>query len=143
MSVAVDTSALIPALLASHEHHERALSALLRVRRGEAELVVPLPVLLESYAVLTRLPPPWRVAPEDAFALLQGVLTRGTRVAALDGPEAWTLLGRLRASVLGGGFTYDPHILACAKKAGATRLLTFNDRRFRRLDLGGIELVVP
>lgn len=44
---------------------------------------------------------------------------------------------------IAGGATHDVHILACAQRAGATRLATFNRRDFERFDLGGVTLVVP
>ena len=42
-----------------------------------------------------------------------------------------------------GGRAYDALILRCALKTGATRLVTLDRRDFERLDLGGIELIVP
>jgi len=40
-------------------------------------------------------------------------------------------------------FACDALILRCARKAGATRLLTLDRRDFERLDLAGVELIVP
>ena len=39
--------------------------------------------------------------------------------------------------------SYDALILACAKKGGARRLLTFNRAHFERIRVEGIEILVP
>src|ERR1043166_9312671 len=61
---ALDTSAIIAALLTWHESHELALEALVgsMAARG-SRLVVPGPALVEAYAVMTRLPAPRRLPP--------------------------------------------------------------------------------
>ena len=47
---------MIAAVCAWHEHHDRAAGKMnLRLRRGE-QIRVARPALVESYAVLTRLP---------------------------------------------------------------------------------------
>jgi predicted nucleic acid-binding protein len=65
------------------------------------------------------------------------------RIVGLEGEEAWVLLDDALAQDVAGGATYDVHIAACASKAGATRLATFNRRHFERFDLGEVELLVP
>jgi len=140
---ALDTSVIVPAVLAWHEHHAVAVRVV-RDALGAAErAIVPVPALVEAFSVLARLPPPWRIRPEDAHRLLAENFREGTRVVGLDGDEVWSLLDAALASQVAGGAIYDAHITACARKAGAARLLTFNRRDFERLDLGGIDLVVP
>ena len=139
---ALDTSVIVPALLDWHEHHGAAFPVV-RDALANASVIVPLPALVEAYAVLTRLPPPWRLRPADAHRLLGDTFRSKSRIVALEGEEAWHLLdGALSQDVSGGGI-YDAHIAACAKRAGAGRLATFNRRHFERLDLGDIELLVP
>lgn len=140
---ALDTSVVIPSLLSWHEHHERALPVLVAARASIEGVILPLPVLIESYAVMTRLPPPSRLAPDVALRLLHGAFSDRTTITALDGAEAWSMLEGLPGAGISGGATHDAHILACAKKAGAERLATFNLRHFQRLDLGAVGLLVP
>lgn len=140
---ALDTSVVVASLLTWHEHHERALAALVAARSSTSGAILPLPALLESYAVLTRLPPPTRLAPSAAWRLLEAAFATHTTIPALDGATGWAMVEALPAAGVAGGATYDAHILACAKRAGAARLSTFNLRHFQRLDLDGIELVVP
>jgi predicted nucleic acid-binding protein len=138
---AVDTSVVVAALLGWHENHEAARRALQRGLAAEC-LVLPAPSLMEAYAVMTRLPAPHRLSPEDAAALLKDTFAEVSMVA-LDPGEVWQLLSDLEAAKVAGGRTYDAHILACARKARAQRLLTLNERDFLALGEREIEIVRP
>jgi predicted nucleic acid-binding protein len=138
---AVDTSVVIAALLAWHESHEDALSAL--IDAGAAELVLPAPALIEAYSVMTRLPAPHRLAPADALELLSGSFEGRAKVVGLGEKESWRFLHRSAKGPVSGGATYDALILACAHKARAARLLTLDRRGFARIGAGEIEIVVP
>jgi hypothetical protein len=67
----------------------------------------------------------------------------GESTVALDGGEVWQLIDDLENNQIAGGRSFDGHILACARKAGATRLLTFNEQDFLALGDGAIEIVRP
>lgn len=138
---AVDTSVVVAALLGWHEAHEPARRALERGLAAE-RIVLPAPVLLEAYAVMTRLPSPHRLLPTDAAALLRDTFA-GVATAALDAPDVWALLAELEANGIAGGRSTDAHILAAARKAGAGKLLTFNERDFLALGERSIEIVRP
>jgi len=138
---AVDTSVVVAALLGWHEDHEAARKALDRSLTAE-RLVLPAPTLIEAYAVMTRLPSPHRLSPADAAALLRDTFT-GVLTVALDGNEVWQLVDELDRTRVAGGRSYDRHILACARKAGARRLLALNERDFLALGDSAIEIVRP
>jgi predicted nucleic acid-binding protein len=138
---AVDTSVIVAALLGWHEDHDPARKALERALVSE-RLVLPAPALVESYAVMTRLPSPHRLSPTDAAALLRDTFA-GVTTVALAGEEVWPLLDHLESADIAGGRSYDAHILACARKAGAQRLLTLNERDFRALASKDIDIVRP
>ncbi len=138
---AVDTSVVVAALLGWHESHEAARKALERGLTAE-RLVLPAPTLIEAYAVMTRLPSPHRLSPADAGALLRDTFA-GVDTVALDGSEVWRLIDDLETTQVAGGRSYDGHILACARKAGARRLLTLNERDFHALGDAAIEIVRP
>lgn len=140
---ALDTSVVVASLLSWHEHHERALPVLVAARESTTGVILPLPALIESYSVMTRLPPPVRIAPQAAWRLLEAAFAQRTIIPALDGTAGWALLAALPDRGISGGATYDAHILACAKQVGAERLATFNLRDFQRLELGGLELFAP
>jgi predicted nucleic acid-binding protein len=90
------------------------------------------PALVETYAVLTRLPPPYRLRPADALAAMEGSWSH-VGVEALDGTAVWPLLRALRDTGVGGGNTYDAVTAACARKAGVDVILTWNVADFEKV----------
>jgi len=137
-----DTSCMMAAVCTWHEHHDRAASEIeRRLRRGE-KMVVAGPALVESYAVLTRLPPPHRLSPADALALLEANFMR-RKIISLDTMAYRILLRRAADDGIAGGQTYDAVIAACVLKSKAEALLTFNEGHFRSLAERGIYVVVP
>ena len=140
---AVDTNIIVAGLLSWHEHHQIASAQLIALLENESEVVVPLPVLVEAYSVMTRLPPPHRLGSKDAIEILESSLRHRVTLVGLDGDEGWNLLQDISQRSITGGTTYDGLILACARKGGARRLLTFNRPHFERLATEEIEIVVP
>lgn len=142
MRTAVDSSVLVAALLTWHERHAAAREALERLLSAPEDVVVGVDVLLETYSVLTRLPAPHRLAPDDAEGLLRENFRR-CRTESLSGRQAWALLRSLPERGVAGGAVYDARIVASALKGGASRILTFNSRHFERLAPEGLDVVVP
>ena len=141
---ALDSSIILAGLLAWHEAHDRAFRSLVHARVVEgAALVVPAPALVETYAVMTRLPAPHRLSPIDAIELLSGSFEGHSMVVSLAGSETWHFLRDSAEHEITGGRSYDALILRCARKARATTLLTLDRRDFSRLDPGDIRIVVP
>ena len=125
---AVDTSVVVAGLASWHEAHAAAREALRRHPR------IPAHVLIESYSVLTRLPPPHRM---DA-----GLVVELMRARFREPPL--TLTARRHASLLRlameggvrGGAIYDALVGLTAKQAGAT-LLTRDQRAIETYDAVG------
>ena len=141
---ALDSSIILAGLLSWHEAHDRAFRAMVRARAGDdAALVIPAPALVESYAVMTRLPAPHRLSPADAIELLSGSFERKSTIVSLNGSETWRFLHDAAEQGIVGGRSYDALILRCARKAGATILLTLDRADFTRLEPGDIRIVVP
>ncbi|SRR6266508_353513 len=138
-----DTSCMVASLCTWHAHHDPAREEISqRLERGET-LIVAAPALVESYAVLTRLPAPFRLAPADAGALLETNFVRAGRVLALAAPAYRRLLRRAPAEGIAGGRMYDAVIAECLLKARPATLLTFNARHFLAFSGRGLEIVVP
>jgi len=134
---------MVAAVCAWHEYHAAAAAELNR-RLGNAEpMVVAAPALVETYAVLTRLPPPHRLSPADALAILDASFMRSGRLIALDPASYRTLLRGAPNAGIAGGQTYDAVIACCAERANASAVLTFNRRHFEALLPSGIDVVVP
>lgn len=85
--------------------------------------------LAETYAVLTRLPGPNRLRSRDAITLLEANW-RETPVVHLTAAETWRALRRAQRRGVVGGQTCDMLIAACALKADAATILTWNVRHF-------------
>jgi predicted nucleic acid-binding protein len=140
--IAIDTNVVVASLLTWHEHHtasRRALEAAIE----DGTLVVLVPVLIESYAVMTRLPAPHRLSPRDAHALLGANFIGSALVDGLTAHECRAMLARLAAGSVAGGRTYDAQILATAVKGRAGVLLTLDVQDFAALDHGDIEIRSP
>lgn len=113
-----------------------------RLDAGE-EMTLAGPSVVESFAVLTRLPVPYRLSAHDARALIVANFVERAEVVALEAIQYRDLLGRALALGVAGGQSYDLVIAECARHAGVQALLTFNARHFRRLVGRTIETVVP
>jgi predicted nucleic acid-binding protein len=139
---ALDTSCMVAAVCPWHERHDATAAEIeRRLRRGDT-LAIAAHALAETYAVLTRLPAPHRLAPDDAWTLVEANFVDHADVVALDGPSAVALLRSLPGAGIAGGRTYDALIARCAKQAGAGVLLTLNPRHFDASP-AGVVIVEP
>lgn len=128
--IAVDTS-LVVALFASwHEAHGAVRAAV------PAAVHLPAHVLLESYSVLTRLPPPHRAPEQVVEAFLRKRFAR--KLLILPGAGHRSLLELAAQRRITGGAVYDALVAATAKHADAT-LLTRDGRAARAYEAVGVD----
>lgn len=137
----VDTSCIIASVCSWHEHHAQAAAEIERRLAAGEQMATAAHAAAEAYAVLTRLPSPHRLSPADALALIDGNFLDGA--VALDASGYRALLRRAGADGISGGRTYDAIIGACALRAKADTLLTFNARHFASVEAAGVKVVVP
>ncbi len=140
---AIDTSVIVAALLSWHQDHDVALASLQELLAEEAPILLPTHVLIEAFSVMTRLPKPHRVDPEDALTVLTMTLEDKVGLIGLPVRDYWDSLRTLVARGSRGGAVYDAEIIECSLQAGATRILTLNLRHFQRLAPAGIEVSRP
>lgn len=114
---------------------------LARRERAAEELVLSSHSLAEAYAVLTRLPAPHRLRSVDAVALLESNWGQ-TPAVHLTADEIWRTLRRAQRQGVIGGPTFDMLIVASALKAGATTIVTWNERQFAS-SAREVDIVVP
>jgi predicted nucleic acid-binding protein len=128
--IAADSSVLVPAILASHEFHDACheSAGLIDAAIGHA--------LIETYAVLTRLPQPYTVSPVHASAALRSY---GGDVLMVPGDELMDTLDRFAGARVTGGATFDAVIAATAAHHGAT-LLTRDERAANVYERLGVEI---
>jgi predicted nucleic acid-binding protein len=105
-------------------------------------MVVAAPALVETYAVLTRLPAPHRLSAEVALRLVEENFMRG-RCVALDVQEYRSLLRGAPPAGVAGGRTYDAVIAQCARRAGVGTVLTFDAAHFAPFGGPDLAIVVP
>ena len=108
------------------------MSDLSRRRAADQVLVIAGHALLEAYAVLTRLPPPHRLGPADALAVLERNWSDAETVT-LTAAETWRTLRELAGVGITGGRIHDGGIAAAARKGKCDEILTWNTRQFTGL----------
>ena len=126
-----------------HEHHDRAITEMECRLAERGSLVLATQALIETYAVLTRLPPPHRISPRDAMALIEANFATEGTLAGLDNKTVRSLLREAADHDIAGGRTYDWAIATCARAARVQTILTFNARDFLSFRLDGVEIRTP
>jgi len=129
--IVVDTSVAVAAALPWHEAHTAARSALPRERT-----VLLAQVAVETYSVLTRLPPPQRVPVTVARDYLFASFALPPLILSQDGYRE--LIDLAAGEAIGGGAVYDALIGATAKEADAM-LLTLDRRALGTYRLVGVD----
>jgi predicted nucleic acid-binding protein len=121
--IAVDTSVVVAGFASWHEGHESASAVLANAPR------LPAHVAIESYSVLTRLPPPHRAAADVVGEFLRARFSDSP--LTLPGAEQESLLKHAIDEGIIGGAIYDALVGATARHAGA--ILFTRDRRAIRV----------
>lgn len=130
MKAFLDTSVLVAAFYGDHEHHDSSLDLFLRF--GKSRACCAAHSLAEVYATLTRMPGKHRVG-GDAALLFLADIRKHLALIVLDDDGYYRTLEEAAGSGLVGGAIYDALIGACAAKAGARTIYTWNTRDFLRL----------
>lgn len=130
---AVDTSVCVAALLEWHENHARCASA-------AKDASIPSHALVETYSVLTRLPPPHRLDRNVASELLRRRF--GTRQVLVATPSLQRhMVHRLSAAEVDGGAAYDG-VIALVAAEHHERLLTCDARAVATYERLGIDFEI-
>jgi hypothetical protein len=141
-SFSLDSSCMIAAVCLWHEHQDAVARSFERRAKRGLSLVIAGHALLEAYAVLTRLPSPYRLSGADASSLLTGNFSNRASVIGCDGQIYTSMLSRLPASGTTGGRSYDALIATVLAPVTGLEFLTLNPRHFERLQ-SGLVLVDP
>jgi predicted nucleic acid-binding protein len=139
----VDTSVLVAVLCSWHEQHTTAVGDLERWLAAGATMVVAGPTLIEAYAVLTRLPAPYRLAAADAHTLITANFVHQQEVVTLPAAGYVELLDRLVAADIAGGQAYDAVVAECARQTRVDALITFNPWHFTSVPAQSLTIAVP
>lgn len=143
MKIGLDTNVLIAAWAGWHEHHRTTHTAIAAARRQGHACVVASHALKECYAVLTRLPQPWRFSPEQASRLLAANVERMDLLEATCSAGAQEIIQRAAERHIGGGRVYDFDMFETLLGAGIACFWTFNVRHFQPWAPGNIAVCAP
>src|ERR1019366_6401498 len=124
----VDTSVVVAASTVLDRRHDACVDVLaVADKRGGC---CSMHSLAEIFNVLSGRPLPLRLSPLDAAKVVAHIAQRFTVISltASEYVQAVEGLARLGHS---GGMIYDALILACARKAKASRIYTLNPKHFR------------
>ncbi|HUP43329.1 MAG TPA: PIN domain-containing protein [Thermoanaerobaculia bacterium] len=132
MRALLDTSVLLAALVRAHPRHALARPWLARALAGEITLVVAAHSLAELHATLTTLPVRPRISPQTAGRLRDDNLPGTAEIVALTADDYRSVLQRVAELGLAGGVIYDALIARAAESSRVDRLVTLNERDFRR-----------
>ena len=130
MKVFLDTSVLVAAVVSNHESHTRAFPLLERIQNGKDEGVVAAHSLAELYAILTKLPPPYRHAPEQALLSIEENVLKYFKISSLAGNDYASLIREAAVVGIQGGTIYDAVLLKSAEKTNPDRVFTLNLKHF-------------
>jgi predicted nucleic acid-binding protein len=133
----LDTSIFVAAAQTRHIHHKP--SAKLLKQASHKDAAASLHSLAETYNVLSGMPPPFRLPPMAVVRIIEQMRAR-VRLISLTETEYASTIERIAGQGLTGGMVYDALLMRCARKAGATRIYSWNARHFKLIDpeLAGI-----
>jgi predicted nucleic acid-binding protein len=130
LKVFFDTTVLVAAVLEDHEHFARSFPLLSAAERSSSFCAAH--NLAEVYVTLTRYPGNDRLSADQALVSLETIEKRLT-VVSLNSVEYFAAIRRSAALGIVGGTLYDGLIAACALKAKADVIYTWNVGDFMRL----------
>jgi predicted nucleic acid-binding protein len=125
-----DTSVLVAAFWAGHAHHQASVTRLGAANKKQSACGIH--SLAEVYAVMTALPVKPLIPPEQALLFVEEVRDRLTLVA-LESEEYFAAIQKTAGSGFSGGRVYDALLLACAAKAKAQTIYTWNLKHYQAL----------
>jgi predicted nucleic acid-binding protein len=130
--IAVDSSVTVAAYATWHESHDAAR------RTIAGEIALPAHVVIETYSVLTRMPPPHRAPPRVVASWLAQFTTILDPLDAIDGSAHLSLITRLAHDGVSGGASYDALVAQTCLDHGAT-LVTNDARASRTYEVLGVD----
>ena len=132
MKIGVDSSVMVAGLHANHPLHVPAADWLIG-NIDDNDLIAAHHSILETYAVLTRLPGNLRVTGAEARQLLEASIRPHIRIAAFAPESIWSSIDAMATSSAVGGQAYDAFIAGILTAAGVDAVATFNTAHFQRV----------
>jgi predicted nucleic acid-binding protein len=144
VSVFLDTSVLLAGLVDFGPQSAPAQSVMHAVAERRIEgPATAWHCCLEFFSVATRLPPEFRLSPDDAIVLLQEEVFGRMAVHDLPAADRLPLLKSAARDGIIGGRIYDAHIADVARAAGASVVVTDNRKHFLSALRHGLRVETP
>jgi predicted nucleic acid-binding protein len=121
---------MVAAFWRDHTGHDASLRVFAEASRETGSCGIH--SLAEAYATMTALPVRPALAPEQVFLFVQQISERLTPIS-LDETEYLGAIRGLADRGLSSGRVYDALLLACARKAKAETIYTWDLKHFRHL----------
>ena len=137
----LDTSVLLGGLIELGPAGRPAQDVMAAVAEGQVRRpLTSWHCCLEFYAVATRLPEEFRLAPADALRLLEAEIFGRFEVTQLGKGRRLALLRDAVEDRVAGGRIYDAHIAEVARESRAKVVVTDNVRHFSGLVRHGVRV---
>jgi predicted nucleic acid-binding protein len=128
-----DTSVLVPAAVAQHQHNAPALAALEELVGRKHRGFISAHSLTEGYSVLTRTPFKPPLYPNEVWQVIEQMILPHLELVTLTPKEYREVVRHCAARGWAGGRVHDAVHLRCAQMAECDRIYTFNVKDFRAL----------
>jgi predicted nucleic acid-binding protein len=125
-----DGNVLIAASIPDHIHHAQSIARISAIRKGAA--ICGAHSLAEVYSNLTKRPKGYGVPPSDAVRIVEQ-FSRLLTVVAPTSKESRRAIQESARLGIAGAMIYDALLLACARKAKASKIYTLNPKHFRMI----------
>ncbi len=132
MKIGVDSCILIAGVHGNHPFHAVAVDWLIN-NLSLNELIVTHHSILETYAVLTRLPGELRITGAEAKQLLETSIRPNMQITTFSASSMWDFIDTFVNQGAIGGRSYDAFIAEILIKFGADAIATFNSTHFMSL----------
>ena len=144
VTVFLDTSVLLAGLIDFGPQSAPAQTLLHRIAQKKvSDAATAWHCCLEFLSVSTRLPPEFRLLPEDAVRLLEEEILARMTVHDLPGAGRESMLRLIADDGVAGGRVYDVLIAEIARAAGARVVVTDNRRHFLASLRHGLRVETP
>ena len=143
VTIFLDTSVLLAGLVDFGDQSRPAHLVLHAVEQKQVAAATAWHCCLEFYSVATRLPPEYRLTPEDTHLLLHKEVFERMSVHDLPVGDRASFLASAARDRFIGGRIYDAHIADVARSAGARVIVTDNRKHFVSSLRHGIRVETP
>lgn len=140
MTVYIDSSVLVAGVSLVHTRHPECLVWLDDIVEGRVNAICHGHMVLEAYSVLTGSPVPLKTSPANAQAVIDHYLQSIELVE--DSPFQFEVVQSAVERSVTGGTIHDLRHVLVAEQKDVDRVLTLNEKHFRRLWRGRGDVVI-